>query len=112
MNGSGSEAEFADTLYVAEVPEGKPIDTSYWVTFYSDHTGKWMRTIDGYVRDILEEEEFTWEVNGKGAPTATLKKGGRKLEFERTGDCISVVSTTGVRVELRKSSAVIERRSA
>ena len=67
---------YESSLYVAEVQENREIPTSYWVTFYDDYTGSFLRSIDGYVREELEKYDFTWEMNDSGAPTAHKNGGG------------------------------------
>jgi len=66
---------FESSLYVAEVQEDREIPTSYWVTFYDDYTGSFLRSIDGYVREELEEFDFTWEYDPSGALTAHAETG-------------------------------------
>lgn len=75
-----SVESYESSLYVAEVQEDREIPTSYWVTFYDDYTGSFLRSIDGYVREELEKYDFTWEMNDSGAPTAH-KNGGGDIRF-------------------------------
>ncbi len=105
-----SEAEpagsYESSLYVAEVQEDREIPTSYWVTFYDDYTGSFLRSIDGYVREELEKYDFTWDINDSGAPTA-YKNGGGDERFSPSGDGL-LMEDRGIL--LTRSSAKIKSR--